>query len=103
MTRTIPLLLLAFAAACSDTDLMGPEAPPAEEPVRAVVLGDPILDVLERIVPVLTDREFAGELTAALRNADADPAAVESLLVTLGAHEDHAADADAIRLALARR
>jgi hypothetical protein len=103
MTRTIPLLLLAFAAACSDPDLMGPEAVPIGEPVQTVVVGDPILDAIERITPSLADRVFAGELTAALKNAEADPVAVERLLETLAANEEYAADAEAIRLALVRR
>ena len=104
MTRTIPMLLLAFLAACSETpDLMGPEQIPSEPAVQTIDAGVAILDAIERITPALADRVFAGELTAALRNAAADPETVERMLVQLSANEDHAADADAIRLALIRR
>ena len=104
MTRTIPILLLAFLAACSETpDLMGPEETPPTPAVESPVTGTAILDAIERIVPALADRVFAGELTAALRNAAADPETVERLLVQLSTNQDHAADADAIRLALVRR
>ena len=104
MTRTIPILLLAFLAACSETpDLMGPEETPPTPAVESPETGTAILDAIERIVPALADRVFAGELTAALRNAAADPETVERMLVQLSANEDYAADADAIRLALVRR
>jgi hypothetical protein len=104
MTRTIPLLLLGLAAACSESpDLMGPEPAPADPIVQTLVAGDPILDAIERITPALDDRAFAGELVSALRNAEADPSTVERLLVRLSSNADYGADADAIRLALVRR
>ena len=102
MTRYTLLPLLGFLVACSDSDLMGPEAdqttpPPAQE----LLIGDPIQDALDRIIPAIEDQTLALELKAALRGSDAG--AVEQLLVRLETDPAFAADADAIRLAITNR
>ena len=103
MTRTTPLLLLGLLAACSDLpEMMGPEAD--QSPAATEILaGDPILDAIERIAPALEDRSTMLELQAALRGFATDPRELYRILARLDADPAFAADADAIRLAIATR
>ena len=105
MTRFTLLPLLGFLVACSDSDLMGPEAPEAKAvpPAETLLVNDAIQDALDRIVPAVADQALGTELAGALRGASTDPGAVLRILVRLEADPAFAADADAIRLAIANR
>ena len=104
MTRFTLLPLLGFLAACSDTDLMGPQSPESEvvPPAESPAAGVAIQDALDRIVPAVADQALGTELAAALRGATTDPDAVLRILVRLESDPAFAADADAIRLAIKR-
>lgn len=104
MTRFTLLSLLGFLAACSDTDLMGPQVPESNvvPPVGAAAPDLAIQDALDRIVPAVADQAIATELAAVLRGATTDPDAVLRILVRLEADPEFSADAGAIRLAIQR-
>lgn len=103
MRNPAPTLLLAAAlAACSDGT--GPEAPETAPIESAPAAGAPAArDALVRIAPALGDGPAAAKVRAglaALLQGDPVPAAIETALDELAADPTHAADADAIRLAL---
>ena len=104
MTRFTLLPLLGFLVACSDSDLMGPEAPEAKvvPPAESLLVSDAIQDAIDRIVPAVADQSMGTELASALRGAASNPDAVLQILVRLEADPAYSADADAIRLAIKR-
>ncbi|HEU5050935.1 MAG TPA: hypothetical protein VFU00_11455 [Gemmatimonadales bacterium] len=104
-----PLVLAAALGACADA--AGPTAPdalPAVNPPADAALASlaPLEDALVRVVPALGPGSAAaairGLLTAAVSaGAAPDASAFDSALDQLAADPALAADADAIRLALA--
>ena len=99
--RTVPLFWFSALAACSDTPgMLEPTSPSTPD---APIEATPIQDVLDRIVPTISDRALAAELTTAIWSAGTNPESVERILVRLETDPAFAADADVIRLAIATR